>query len=105
MIRRPPRPTRTDTLFPYTTLFRSVAARQLGPVKCAVSAADQRIEYQVAFPQTRNAKAGRQAAMGHFFMRMAFYFTARAFHHMDGIGGAGIEQDQDRKSTRLNSSH
>src|SRR3546814_13795827 len=25
MIRRPPRTTRTDTLFPYTTLFRSVA--------------------------------------------------------------------------------
>src|SRR3546814_9732343 len=29
MIRRPPRSTRTDTLFPYTTLFRSpVAARR-----------------------------------------------------------------------------
>src|SRR3546814_9175152 len=27
MIRRPPRPTRTDTLFPYTTLFRSPAWR------------------------------------------------------------------------------
>src|SRR3546814_8219123 len=26
MIRRPPRSTRTDTLFPYTTLFRSIAA-------------------------------------------------------------------------------
>src|SRR3546814_11032844 len=26
MIRRPPRSTRTDTLFPYTTLFRSLAA-------------------------------------------------------------------------------
>src|SRR3546814_20826985 len=26
MIRRPPRSTRTDTLFPYTTLFRSVKA-------------------------------------------------------------------------------
>src|SRR3546814_15538390 len=26
MIRRPPRSTRTDTLFPYTTLFRSVRA-------------------------------------------------------------------------------
>src|SRR3546814_7615218 len=25
MIRRPPRSTRTDTLFPYTTLFRSTA--------------------------------------------------------------------------------
>src|SRR3546814_1872775 len=27
MIRRPPRSTRTDTLFPYTTLFRSAADR------------------------------------------------------------------------------
>src|SRR3546814_9107086 len=27
MIRRPPRSTRTDTLFPYTTLFRSMRAR------------------------------------------------------------------------------
>src|SRR3546814_372771 len=27
MIRRPPRATRTDTLFPYTTLFRSTAVR------------------------------------------------------------------------------
>src|SRR3546814_6150786 len=29
MIRRPPRSTRTDTLFPYTTLFRSVLASAL----------------------------------------------------------------------------
>src|SRR3546814_8702272 len=28
MIRRPPRSTRTDTLFPYTTLFRSTAGAQ-----------------------------------------------------------------------------
>src|SRR3546814_6773866 len=28
MIRRPPRSTRTDTLFPYTTLFRSTAAQR-----------------------------------------------------------------------------
>src|SRR3546814_7284335 len=28
MIRRPPRSTRTDTLFPYTTLFRSVKIRR-----------------------------------------------------------------------------
>src|SRR3546814_19580279 len=27
MIRRPPRSTRTDTLFPYTTLFRSACSR------------------------------------------------------------------------------
>src|SRR3546814_13032075 len=30
MIRRPPRPTRTDTLFPYTTLFRSSQLVQEG---------------------------------------------------------------------------
>src|SRR3546814_4122474 len=30
MIRRPPRSTRTDTLFPYTTLFRSLADDQDG---------------------------------------------------------------------------
>src|SRR3546814_7595003 len=29
MIRRPPRSTRTDTLFPYTTLFRSLRLAQL----------------------------------------------------------------------------
>src|SRR3546814_2768021 len=29
MIRRPPRPTRTDTLFPYTTLFRSMIDEEL----------------------------------------------------------------------------
>src|SRR3546814_5833253 len=29
MIRRPPRSTRTDTLFPYTTLFRSLIGRAL----------------------------------------------------------------------------
>src|SRR3546814_20269284 len=30
MIRRPPRSTRTDTLFPYTTLFRSLQRRHAG---------------------------------------------------------------------------
>src|SRR3546814_10138477 len=32
MVRRPPRSTRTDTLFPYTTLFRSVVVRAAGLV-------------------------------------------------------------------------
>src|SRR3546814_9985247 len=35
MIRRPPRSTRTDTLFPYTTLFRSPVSR--GPVRSRYS--------------------------------------------------------------------
>src|SRR3546814_1306083 len=32
MSRRPPRSTRTDTLFPYTTLFRSLAEAGDGPI-------------------------------------------------------------------------
>src|SRR3546814_19388892 len=35
MIRRPPRSTRTDTLFPYATLFRSaIGGRAGGPGRC-----------------------------------------------------------------------
>src|SRR3546814_8460701 len=42
MIRRPPRSTRTGTLFPYTTLFRSITvqARQRGDGRPALVAAD-----------------------------------------------------------------
>src|SRR3546814_2525254 len=45
MIRRPPRSTRTDTLFPYTTLFRSVlpkAPNNYNPVRHADRALDRR---------------------------------------------------------------
>src|SRR3546814_17591657 len=34
MIRRPPRSTRTDTLFPYTTLFRSDTGRRRAASPC-----------------------------------------------------------------------
>src|SRR3546814_11556061 len=42
MIRRPPRSTRTDTLFPYTTLFRSakVLGQQVQPVGAVLDAGD-----------------------------------------------------------------
>src|SRR3546814_16400297 len=41
MIRRPPRSTRTDTLFPYTTLFRSLARMTpYGAIGLAQSRAD-----------------------------------------------------------------
>src|SRR3546814_15708188 len=42
MIRRPPRSTRTDTLFPYTTLFRSFAL--------FVFAADQALKWFIIGP-------------------------------------------------------
>src|SRR3546814_14105956 len=36
MIRRPPRSTRTDTLFPYTTLFRSVPEQARAMFPCVM---------------------------------------------------------------------
>src|SRR3546814_14985748 len=41
MIRRPPRSTLTDTLFPFTTLFRSVALKNLKPREKAYKGTDR----------------------------------------------------------------
>src|SRR3546814_17893583 len=55
MLRRPPRSTRTDTLFPYTTLFRSQA---LLPRRRSLRAADPaRVQ--------RAPAGGRQGGLGH----------------------------------------
>src|SRR3546814_20859448 len=54
MIRRPPRSTRTDTLFPYTTLFRSV-------LDLAVSRFNAFARLQNELNEARNALADRKA--------------------------------------------
>src|SRR3546814_18198748 len=46
MIRRPPRSTRTDTLFPYTTLFRSAMGAAGGAAVVATPAAAQKAQKQ-----------------------------------------------------------
>src|SRR3546814_10425642 len=48
MIRRPPRSTRTDTLFPYTTLFRSQSA-----ISKAVNALEKRLGVALLHRSTR----------------------------------------------------
>src|SRR3546814_2426003 len=54
MIRRPPRSTRTDTLFPYTTLFRSSACHaadvlpRRSKVKTSAAAAKEKIALKPA---------------------------------------------------------
>src|SRR3546814_13545666 len=92
MIRRPPRSTRTDTLFPYTTLFRSRADRDgrapdlLRAASAAQGAAGDREDARGQAPARRRADADRGRA--------------------DGRGVERADRAQrDRKSTRLNSSH
>src|SRR3546814_18664503 len=61
MIRRPPRSTRTDTLFPYTTLFRSVL-HLAAPLPAAASVDEVRESfraYKTAILQSDGAAAAR----------------------------------------------
>src|SRR3546814_18737079 len=58
MIRRPPRSTRTDTLFPYTTLFRSqpvVATVPVAPAPAAVDVELRAIDRALQAGYARNA--------------------------------------------------
>src|SRR3546814_16652779 len=58
MIRRPPRSTRTDTLFPYTTLFRSPSVKQ-GDVEAGIA---NKLFYLGIFPRVRKVeRRGRVA--------------------------------------------
>src|SRR3546814_13727695 len=59
MIRRPPRSTRTDTLFPYTTLFRSDRAGAYGLPKIAIDGNDADVVYRTmkeAFDKARRGE-------------------------------------------------
>src|SRR3546814_13860453 len=73
MIRRPPRSTRTDTLFPYTTLFRSRC------IEARANLGNQRSRWKVArgpsihFGWRRNTRdeRGRGFDLPHSFMPSA----------------------------------
>src|SRR3546814_2566795 len=67
MIRRPPRSTRTDTLFPYTTLFRSIELRPLEHKPFEDTVARQRIKARKLRlrrdDETREVERERRKAM------------------------------------------
>src|SRR3546814_10341867 len=104
MIRRPPRSTRTDTLFPYTTLFRS----HVDPYINRPAPPDL---YHVAEPLDRGGLAdqdqvGADGARVHMLHQRAGAEGRRSFLVAgdDQADRAGVDR-RDRKSTRLNSSH
>src|SRR3546814_13889473 len=73
MIRRPPRSTRTDTLFPYTTLCRSGGERE-------VNAVDPVIFARGAVAYIFDLEADRHgAARRHFFGQGEFGYTQVGF--------------------------
>src|SRR3712207_7570020 len=81
MIRRPPR----STLFPYTTLFRSIMVRLVR--------------------NRRMTAAGRGGAASPRRDVQDDSETRVVVPRIGGQQAPGVERAQDRKSTRLNSSH
>src|SRR3546814_2313766 len=110
MIRRPPRSTRTDTLFPYTTLFRSLVHLALvdQPVdrRCPIGRVGgqaHRADDLVALSAPRSAVWERPDHRP-LPVRVADHDICGA----EGIATRAVAllgQQVDRKSTRLNSSH
>src|SRR3712207_7327762 len=81
MIRRPPR----STLFPYTTLFRSARQQHLLPVAAELERGDD-LRLGAAHVDHAQPSAGDG-------------------EHVPAIGLHEVRLVEDRKSTRLNSSH
>src|SRR3546814_11112919 len=89
MIRRPPRSTRTDTLFPYTTLFRS-----------------NKVHASCRYTDTRRpAGAQHCARLGRLAGGIGPVGRARIQTDGPNVRPLARNRAADRKSTRLNSSH
>src|SRR3546814_20610855 len=112
MIRRPPGSTRTYTLFPFTTLFRSFVDLAVIEADAAALAAP------AVEPADRVLHPVRVVAVGEILVRVgAAAFLAvegRVHRHrrlrdqiveLQCFDEVGVPDQADRKSTRLNSSH
>src|SRR3546814_14040425 len=97
MILRPPRSTRTDTLFTYTTLFRSLVVLRVVEAFAHVDVAEE---------IRRNPLAVQLAAADGGIVHIGYRpdVEERAPEHL-GQAIGDLDAGLDRKSTRLNSSH
>src|SRR3546814_15821200 len=112
MIPRPPRSTRTDTLFPYTTLFRSALPAVEGDLH---GEAPRLVLEGVHLGLDGGGRAIRREALDVYLVlvdaALQQCFLGRVHHRAgaaDEEAGDVLGLDQmrdDRKSTRLNSSH
>src|SRR3546814_4860759 len=132
MIRRPPRSTRTDTLFPYTTLFRSSPAAAVRPGGYRADQDEDQDDQQNRAdghgvpPVNRGPAGAARASSG--ITRPPIGRSLYRQHHLaldrppgqggqrlarplQRVGGADdrpqaslrVQGEQDRQSTRLNS--
>src|SRR3546814_4147628 len=115
MIRLPPRSTRTDTLFPYTTLFRSFARnRNNGRLhgRVPLPRASARRVLRRLLGKDGCIEVRKVTSLSHNIGASSFFGTLdlkrnRATpNSLPGPKALSLPiRTQDRKSTRLNSSH
>src|SRR3546814_7024349 len=99
MLRRPPRSTRTDTLFPYTTLFRSQVEEAIFAAGGSATIAPLDLTQNDSIARLAIALGERWQALDLLVLNAATLGTLAAVPAFDAR-----ELAQDRKSTRLNSS-
>src|SRR3546814_8187795 len=102
MIRRPPRSTRTDTLFPYTTLFRSLA-------DLIIVGDIARIDGSARSTERGAELVGERDDDFFIFLGGTQRTTARhddlRRRELGALRLGDFSADEDRKTTRLNSRH
>src|SRR3546814_13746891 len=110
MIRRPPRSTRTDTLFPYPTLFRSsfaiidqLGSRRMNALSACMSGFLDRVRQLLIVGNSLSVALARATQSSPPILVEFFSPTIRRI--ANGAGVAESLNQLDRKSTRLNSSH
>src|SRR3546814_11143218 len=106
MIRRPPRSTRTDTLFPYTTLFRSEMFLRVGARQRAGEGWLDAVGGQptTGFLAIIHRKRDLDQRIGQTFHEGKVVGRNEKLDRLQPML-LNPSLDKDRKSTRLNSSH
>src|SRR3546814_12988736 len=91
MIRRPPRSTRTDTLFPYTTLFRSKVRRSRLHAALAVA---RRFRQGVGVERgLAESRAGPEAGAGQFMRIRLLHHPVRAVRRAARMQGSAAPRE------------
>src|SRR3546814_16511677 len=93
MIRRPPRSTRTDTLFPYTTLFRSAITADFEP-------AHRLVQRLLEVATHRHHFADRLHLRGQTRVGLREFFEGEARNLGDDIIDARLERCRRRSEER-----
>src|SRR3546814_13426531 len=79
MIRRPPRSTRTDTLFPYTTLFRSPLLKPFILFVTVVSIIKASQAFSLFYALTNGGPANATKVLPYLIYEVAFGFTRMGY--------------------------